>query len=208
MLAGAQPGARGCLTASWKGLTSGGGYTSRLQLFVDALVHKFGAFIEIFVRAAFFGPHPAFSCCARVRHWRGIRHGRPLCARRVRPGRRDRSGRIFRCGACGVGLATGEYQCAGRKQHSARSKKIAELYDHRLHLTLLETGFQLMVAQGAAGICLKYSIYATASNRFHIRVRNREPRRGRHVVPRNEHGTGGGDAYFLDYGGSRHAFLR
>jgi hypothetical protein len=45
-------------------LASGRGYSSRLQLFVDALVHEFGAFIEIFARAPFFDPHPAFSCGA------------------------------------------------------------------------------------------------------------------------------------------------
>jgi hypothetical protein len=134
-------------------LASGRGYTSRLQLFVDALVYEFGAFIEIFVRAAFFGPHPAFSCCAGVRHWRGICDGRRKSPRWfcARPGRSDRSGRISCCGASGVGLTSGECQRAGGKQYDARIKKIAELYDHRLHLTLSENRISTNGRPGGGG---------------------------------------------------------
>jgi hypothetical protein len=121
---------------------SGRGYTRRLQLFVDALVDEFSAFIEIFVRVGLLGSHPAFPCCARVRHWLGI------CDRRRRRGR----SRYIACrGAGGVGLATGECQCAGDKQHGSCSKKIAELYDHGLHRTLSEEPNLLMVAPRGGG---------------------------------------------------------
>jgi hypothetical protein len=110
MLAGVRPGASGCLAAFCRSSAPGRGYASRLQLFVDALVHDFGALIEIFVRAAFFGPHPAFSCSARVRHWRGICDRRRLTPRWfcIRPRRSDRSGRISCGGASGVSFATGQ----------------------------------------------------------------------------------------------------
>lgn len=103
---------------------SGREYARCFQLLVDTLVDELSAFIEIFVRIGLLGPHPAFPCCARMRHWLGI------C---------DRGSRYIACrGACGVGLATSECQCAGNKQYDSCSKKIAELYDYRLHRMLSE----------------------------------------------------------------------
>ena len=185
MLADARPGARGCLTAFWRSLASGRGYTSRLQLFVDALVHEFGALIEIFVRAAFFGPHPAFSCSARVRHWRGICDRRRLTSRRfcVRPGRSDGSGRVSCCGAGGVGLATAECQRTGGKQHDARSKEIAELDDYRLHATLSEDRISIGGRPGGGGyLPEKFEIRNGIKTGFTIACVTMNPRRGRHVV--------------------------
>jgi hypothetical protein len=177
MLAGAQPGARGCSYGFREVLASGRGYTSRLQLFVDALVHEFGAFIEIFVRAAFFGPHPAFTCCARVRHGLGICDGRRLSPRRfcVRPGRSDRSGGISCCRHGGVSLASGECQRAGGKQYDARSKKIAELYDRRLHLLLSEDRISIDGRPRGRRVFAEKFVHATASKRVHNRVRDHGP---------------------------------
>lgn len=65
MLTGPRLGARGCR----KALSGPGRWCARrLHLFVNALVDKFGALIEIFVRAALLGAHPAFPRRARVRH--------------------------------------------------------------------------------------------------------------------------------------------
>ncbi len=75
MLARAQAGARGYRTRWLCSLgfrRCGGG---RLQFLVDAFVHKIGAFIEILVWIALFGPHPAFAGGARVRHWLWINGG-------------------------------------------------------------------------------------------------------------------------------------
>ena len=181
MLADARPGARGCLTAFWRSLASGRGYTSRLQLFVDAPVHEFGALIEIFVRAAFFGPHPTFSRSARVRHWRGICDRRRLTPRRfcVRPGRSDGSGRVSCCGAGGVGLATAKCQRTGGKQHDARSKEIAELDNYRLHATLSED----RICPGGGGyLPEKFEIRNGIKTGFTIACVTMNPLRGRHVV--------------------------
>lgn len=131
----------------------GRGRPGRLHFFVDALVDELGAFIEIFVRVALLRPHPAFPCRARVGHRFGVRDGRCLSPRRfsVWPDRGDRSGRVIRSRATGVGLAAGECQCTGSKQDKAPSGEIAELYEHRLHLSLSQHRISNDGRLGAAG---------------------------------------------------------